>query len=215
MSNIELWKGKFGDEYTKRNDPTEADIANREDMWMAILNAMYSSDRLTWQPHKILEIGAGSGQNLIAINNIFKRANITNYTLSAVEPNKSARNNLKDENLPFGDILDCDASAVPLSDHSHDLVFTSGLLIHIPEEDIMKVAKEIYRISKRYIVINEYFSPEPRELLYRGEKSAMWSRDYGSLFLDRFGVRVIGYGFCWKPVTGLDNTTWFMFEKVN
>ena len=36
----------------------------------------------------------------------------------------------------------------------------------------------------------------------------------GGFWLDHLpGLRVIAYGFSWKRLTGLDNLTWWLFEK--
>ena len=51
-----------------------------------------------------------------------------------------------------------------------DLVFTSGLLIHINPKDLNKVYKNIFSLTKKYILIAEYFSQDPVVINYRGKK---------------------------------------------
>ena len=42
----------------------------------------------------------------------------------------------------------------------------------------------------------------------------MFKRDFGGFFLEHFpDWRVLDYGFAWKQLTGLDNLTWWLFEK--
>jgi hypothetical protein len=87
-------------------------------------------------------------------------------------------------------------------------------LIHVPPDKILASMKEIHRCSKRWIVCAEYFAPEERELPYRGQRNALWLRDYGSLWLDNFpDLTCIATFFAWKRMTGLDNLTFWLFEK--
>jgi hypothetical protein len=62
-------------------------------------------------------------------------------------------------------------------------VFTSGLLIHIHPQDIKAVMKEIYRCSKMFIIGNEYWHNEFKEVPYRGKKNMLWKADYANLYL--------------------------------
>jgi hypothetical protein len=44
----------------------------------------------------------------------------------------------------------------------------------------------------------------------------MWGNDFGKLFMERFKshVKCIDVGFMWKETTGLDNVTYWVFEKT-
>jgi SAM-dependent methyltransferase len=192
MSEVAWWQGSHGDEYTLRN--TDADIARRNLMWRGILR---------WdgpvQPWSILEIGAGSGNNLRALGQMGY------MNLAGVEPNKTARDMLKQSGIPAHN----GTAANP--GRKADLVFTSGVLIHVPPEELLEACQGIYDAAERYIVCIEYFSDEPEEKPYRGRK--LWKRDFGSFWLDNFDLKPLGCGFEWKRTTGLDNLTWFAFEK--
>ena len=49
---------------------------------------------------------------------------------------------------------------------------------------------------------------------YRGQEGLLFKRDFGGLWLDSFpSLRTVAYGFAWKRVTGVDNLTWWLFEK--
>ena len=49
---------------------------------------------------------------------------------------------------------------------------------------------------------------------YRGHTDALWRRDYGSIWLDNFtDLHCQGAIFAWKRMTGLDNLTFWVFEK--
>ena len=104
---------------------------------------------------------------------------------------------------------------MPLESSSIDLVFTSGVLIHIAPEDLYTSCSEIYRVSSKYIVSVEYFNPTPVELSYRGHDGVLFKRDFGSFWIENFpNLKVLDYGFFWKPITGLDNLTWWLFRKA-
>ncbi|KKL95971.1 hypothetical protein LCGC14_1849140 [marine sediment metagenome] len=67
-----------------------------------------------------------------------------------------------------------------------DLVFTSGVLIHLAPDDINGALKEIYRSSKRYIYGYEYFAEKYTEIVYRGKKRALWKTNFTQLYLKTF-----------------------------
>ena len=72
----------------------------------------------------------------------------------------------------------------------------------------------MHRVSSRYIACSEYFSDKPETIPYRGQTDALFKRDFGGMWLDLFpDLKVLDYGFSWKRTTGLDNLTWWMFEK--
>ena len=54
-------------------------------------------------------------------------------------------------------LLNASVFDIPFKDEYFDMVFTSGVLIHINPNDINKAMDEIYRCSKSYIWGFEYF----------------------------------------------------------
>ncbi|HDY86917.1 MAG TPA: methyltransferase domain-containing protein [bacterium] len=184
----QAWRGDFGNAYTKRNIPL---LVERIKLWEKILPLAVRS---------ICEVGSGAGANLEALSHL------TNAELIGIEPNELAR-------YSYGG-LDGTAQNIPLKDDSVEFAFTCGVLIHIPPKDLGKACDEIYRISSKYIACIEYFSDEPESKPYRGYDSLLFKRDFGSYWLDRFpDLKVIDYGFFWKRMTGLDNLTYWIFEK--
>jgi len=191
MSEVDWWRGAHGDEYTARN--AELNIEARMLLWRGILNC------LDGVPGNILEIGAGGGANLQALWLLGQKR------LRGIEPNEEARNKAMDDGFAMHD----GTAANP--GFGADLVFTSGVLIHIPPEDLFPACKGIFDAAGRYIVSIEYFSAEPEEKAYRGRR--LWKRDFGSFWLDNFDLRPLGCGFAWSRMTGLDNLTWWAFAK--
>ena len=194
MSEVEMWRGKFGNEYTERN--VELDIRPRYNLWSEILS------RIDPPANTILEIGAGSGVNLRALHRLMQARGVP---VSAVEPNAAARAML--------DIMDIEAhdGTAAHPGRTADLVFTSGVLIHIPPDELLAACQGIYDAAERYIVCIEYFSAEPETKPYRGRH--LWKRDFGDYWMENFDLQPLGCGFAWKRTTGLNNLTWWAFAK--
>ena len=200
----EIWKGSFGDDYISRNRIGKKNLRDRTNFWAEILCSIPEANLKS-----ILEVGANIGGNLMAMSQL------TDATLYAVEPNSAAREELiKSGLMPEDRIQDGCASSIPLSDSCTDLVFTRGVLIHIEPEELLKSCSEIYRVSNRYIACVEYFSDQPETIVYRGEEGLLFKRDFGAFWLENFpDLKPVSFGFSWKPLSGLDNMNWWVFEK--
>lgn len=199
-----IWRGEFGDAYTDRNAVSKERLDALTANWAQILHST-----MGLPPRSILEVGANIGLNLRALRRL------TEAELFALEPNGSARKRLVDDNvLPATNVFDGLASAIPLKDNSVDLAFTSGVLIHIHPDNLEASCRDIYRVTRRYLVCIEYFSDKEEEIRYRGLTEALFKRDFGDFYLKLFpDLRVLDYGFAWKRLTALDNLTWWLFEK--
>ncbi len=209
---IELWKGQFGDHYSDRNVLDDESIARSRMFWENILKNIYYACQVL--PTQILEVGAGTGRNLMAIKSFYASPNMPQgpYNYYATEVNDRAKEALK-INVPDVNIIQHDA--LNKERNKFDLVFTSGVLIHIHPAHRKFITRDIVNASRRFVLAIEYFAPETTAKPYRGENNAMWLDDYGSYYLDNYNLRLITYGFCWKKVTGLDNITYWLFEKIN
>jgi pseudaminic acid biosynthesis-associated methylase len=202
---LQFWRGSFGDDYIDRNPLNEATQKARIAMWQRILSALRD------QPvDSILEVGANIGLNLAAL-----RA-VSPATLYALEPNEKARSRLIENAAVSPErALGGSADSIALDDRAVDLVFTSGVLIHIAPEKLPAACKEMHRVTRRYVACVEYFSSQPEEVLYRGHAGRLFKRDFGSFWLDQFpDLRIVDYGFFWRRATGLDDLTWWLFEKA-
>jgi pseudaminic acid biosynthesis-associated methylase len=205
---IDEWKSSFGNEYQQRNASNWKSIKNRSRLFGDILNCMENSCKAF--PTSVLEIGAGAGDNLRAIDMIYERTK-TPIKLMACDPNRRACEQLSDIAIT----TNCNLKSLSYDNDVADLVFTSGVLIHIPPNELDKALSEIYRTSKRWILAIEYFNDTPDEIEYRSMNGMLWRRDWGEKWLGNYpSLKPIGYGFAWKRLTGLDNITWFLFEKA-
>ena len=199
-----FWRIEFGDAYTERNEISPEILSARTEFWERIFKTLADAP-----PSSILEVGANLGINLKALSHL------TSAELFAVEPNALARAQLLENQVVLAkNINDCLAHDLRFPDRSIDLVFTSGVLIHIHPDNLLASCSEIYRVARRYIVCIEYFSDKPEEIPYRGHEEMLFKRDFGSFWIDHYpNLDTKGYGFEWKRVTGLDNLTWWVFEK--
>ena len=207
------WKSNFGDEYAERNKITQEDLKNRKNLWRAIIAGIV--DVTAQLPESFIEVGAGVGINIQAISDVLKNMRpkvIPKFT--AIEINDTSITELRKLN----DYIDVLVIPKNIADNVEiavkaDVVFTSGLLIHIHPNKLLEAMKKIVDMSNKYVVCIEYFSPEQREIKYRGENSLLWTNDFGSIYLDEFGLSLIYCLFLWDRLTGMDNTTLWVFEK--
>ena len=154
---VNTWSGEFGDEYTQRCSPEEFRIRARTRLWSRWLDAFG-----TREPQTICEVGCNLGLNQRALQRL------CDAELFAIEPNDSARETvIKDGVLPESHIRAGRGEDLPFDDASMDLVFTNGVLIHVHPDNLGQVADEMYRVSRRFILVSEYFNPDPVELVYR------------------------------------------------
>lgn len=198
------WRGKFGDDYVHRNAYEDWKLNYGKEAFKRILNGL--------DFESILEVGSNIGLNLKYLTSL----TTDDVDLFAVEPNKKAYLALcNDKNIRLKKAYNTDAYGIPLHDNSIDLVFTSGVLIHVAPDDLKKATDEIVRISKRYILCIEYFSHKPETTIYQGKKNLLFKMDYGSFYLDNYSnLKCIDYGFLWqRELKVFDNLNWWMFVK--
>lgn len=204
-----LWKGEFGDDYTKRNEPSELALKQREMFWQSIYRTIYMN--CAGVPKNVLEVGANQGLNLKAIQNVGVSAGFE-VKVSGTEINDSARVALKEY---VQGVKIVGAADLCKLENAVDMAFTYGVLIHTHPAHRLAIMRDMYNASSRWLMCAEYFAPETRAIKYRGEEDALWLDDYGSIWVDNFKLRVVASGFAWKKTTGLDNITWTVLEKVN
>jgi pseudaminic acid biosynthesis-associated methylase len=202
---LELWRSNFGWEYASRNNNqiTPEDQRRLVKDWSKILN-----HAVTPSPASVLEIGCSIGRNLVALRNLISE-------IYGIDPNTQAIE-LASEMLAGSGVKVQEGNAfeLPFEDHSIDLVFTSGVLIHIAPDDLPRATDEIMRVAKHYIVCIEYFSHKPEQVPYQGLEGFLFKRDFGRFYLERYpGLKVRDYGFLWQPLDSSDNSNWWLFEK--
>ena len=175
------WMEDFGKKYTDRNALTLDEMnemyrkkfgISRED-----LNNLFIAEMN--RNIKILEVGSNIGNQLLLLQKMgFKKLYGIEINDYAVEFSKSRSKNI---NIIQGSAFD-----IPFKDEYFDLVFTSGLLIHISPSDIGMVMREIHRCAKKYIWGFEYYFDKYIEIVYRGKKDLLWKANFPQLYLDLF-----------------------------
>lgn len=203
------WTGEFGDAYTKRNpkrveEEDDFYLQNygftRTDLNQEFLGRLDKSMR-------ILEVGANVGVQLALLQKMgFENLYGIDINRPAIEVSKA---NLKKIDIIYGSAFD-----IPFRDNYFDLVFTSGVLIHIAPSDIKKAMAEIVRCAKKYIWGFEYYAPEYQEILYRGKENMLWKANFSKIYLDSFNnLKLVKE----KKIKYLDNgniDVMFLLKKV-
>ena len=156
----------------------------------------------------IIELCWYIGLNLRALHRINN-----NFKLCGYEINKSAAQKSKELNIAEirqGTILD----TLP-NDVQYDISFTKGVLIHINPTELHKVYDNLYNLSKRYIVISEYYNPTPVEVSYRDQREKLFKRDFAGELIDKYNLRLIDYGFEYHRDNYFPggDANWFLLEK--
>jgi spore coat polysaccharide biosynthesis protein SpsF len=203
----DFWAGDFGDDYVRRSEGAQDDTAEE-----VIANAVARFARIFRRIdilESICEFGANVGTNLKAIHKLFLSAR-----LGGVEINNLAVQQLK--NIAYvqtfeSSILDFETN------EQWDLIFTSGVLIHMHPDILSEIYEKLYNNSRRYILIKEYYSPTPAEISYHGHSERLWKRDFAGEFLDMFSnTHLVDYGFFYRrDQISYDDASWFLIEKNN
>lgn len=175
------WKGSFGNEYTKRNafslEEMDEVYKERYGITRTELNKTFVGNLN--RSIKILEVGSNIGNQLANLQKIgFENLYGIEINSHVVECSKARTSNI---NIIQGSAFD-----IPFKNSYFDLVFTSGVLVHIAPSDIEKVLKEIYRSSNKYIWGFEYYADTYTEVTYRGHDNLLWKTNFARLYLDSF-----------------------------
>lgn len=187
-----LWAGDFGTAYTHRNS---GGFTQRKDFWLQLCTEL--------KPKSVLEVGCNACGNLKWIEPHAEAYGI-DVNRKAIETAKMAWPAL---NLVWGK-----GRELPFKDEFFDLTFTSGVLIHQPEETLRQVMGEVVRCSKRYVLAIEYYSPTREEVPYRKQGGALFKDNYGVIYHDEFKLKVIGHGAL-GIADGWDESTYWLMEK--
>ena len=182
-SQEKFWSESFGQEYSKRN-------SYEYDEWNAWYKSMYGVTREELnieflneldKDFKILEVGCNVGQQLFGLSKLgFKNLYGIELQASAV--------NIAHQRFPELNIIQSSGFDLPFKDEYFDLVYTSGVLIHIAPENLSKIMDEMIRVSNNLIWGFEYYDKDLVEIPYRGNRNVLWKMDYAKKFKDDFKV---------------------------
>lgn len=195
-----FWAGDFGHEYVKRNVGSEIVAGN-----LALFSKVIRS---AGKIESVIEYGPNIGMNLIALKQLLPKAE-----LAGVEINAGAAEKLRE--LGYVDVHQ--ASILDFApQNQYDLAFTKGVLIHINPEALTQVYDLLYKSSRKYILVAEYYNPVPVEISYRGHSGKLFKRDFAGEIMERFAdLTLVDYGFSYHkdPSFPQDDITWFLLKK--
>jgi len=193
-----LWAGEFGDDYVVRN---RAAGEGRRPFWETRLARLDVASAL--------EVGCNVGANLQWLAELLGTDHV-----AGVDINERALAILH-ERVPGIDARKASARHLPFGDRSFDLVFTTGVLIHQPPDELPRVMDEIVRCSRRYVLCGEYRADDLEEVPYRGEEGALFRHDYGRLYQERHpSLRLVEEGFLPRADGVWDDIAFWVFEKA-
>ena len=201
----EFWSGKFGEDYVDRNNDKKILVSD-----IALFTKVLSK---TENVSSAIEFGANIGLNLKAMRTL-----LPDLACNAIEINHKAAEILRNDSFFGADgvnvmetsILEYDAQ------EQYDFVLIKGVLIHINPDELQNVYSRLYKSSKRYICICEYYNPTPVMVKYRGNEDRLFKRDFAGEFMDKYpDCKLIDYGFVYHRDNAfpMDDVTWFLLEK--
>ena len=195
-----FWAGDFGNDYIDRNCSEDMVAANAR-LFAAILKSVP-------EVGSIAELGCNIGLNLQALHRLKPQLELRGYEINAHAAAQASA--AKVAEIVCTTILD------PLpAEKKFDLAFTKGVLIHINPEALGKVYSNLFELSRRYVLVCEYYNPTPVMVQYRGNADRLYKRDFAGEMMDRHGLRLLDYGFVYHRDSryAQDDLTWFLLEK--
>lgn len=176
-----FWSGDFGKDYTNRNSRHYEDFDKAYKTWYGVPRIKMNQTFLGSLPKdlRILEVGCNTGMQLACLK-------LMGFTsLYGIELQDYAVQKAKEYTEGIN-IIQGSAFDIPFKDRYFDLVFTSGVLIHIAPENLPGVFSEMHRCSKKYIWGFEYYTEKTTPINYRGNEGFLWKANYGKLIREQF-----------------------------
>ncbi len=205
---ILFWSQDFGNNYTDRNPQSTEELDRLYLRDYGVSRSSMNNEFLEGLSRdlKILEVGSNIGLQLEVLRKMgFTRAEGVELNDYAVSQAKKIHPNVTVES---GSVFN-----LPYADNYFDLVFTSGVLIHIDPKDLGEATYEIHRVSKKLIWGFEYFATEPMDIEYRGEKGFLWKRDFGAFYLESFSDLKLIKEKKFKMMGSENVSSMFLLEK--
>jgi len=180
IHQMNTWSSDFGKDYTDRNPHNPEEMNKLYEALYGVTRRELNVDFLGSMDKdiRILEVGANVGTQLQALQSLgFTNLYGVELQAYAVEEAKKMTRNIN--------IIQASAFDLPFKDEYFDMVYTSGVLIHINPDDIDKAFSEMNRVSKRYIWGFEYFDETYQAVPYRGQDNLLWKADFGGEIITR------------------------------
>ena len=206
MSNFDtdqekFWAGDFGDHYVERNQGEKLLASN--------LHFFSNALKHTNSVENCIEFGANIGMNIEAIKKL-----LPGVEFEAVEINKKASRILS-KVIPKENIFENSITKFN-SERKWDLVLIKGVLIHINPDLLSEIYDILFKATKKYLLICEYYSRNPENITYRGFDNRLFKRDFAGEIIDKFpNLKLVDYGFSYHKDLNfpMDDITWFLLKR--
>ena len=200
-----FWAGEFGTEYSDRNVGANILASN-----LALFADIF---KRVPKLSSVVEFGSNIGLNLKALDLLYP-----GQAQSAVEINEVAAKKINDAlpNTKVFNLAISDFEPGMLVDGPCDLALIKGVLIHINPEQLNMVYEKLYKSSKKFILVCEYYNPKPDTVSYRGHAGKLFRRDFAGELLDLYSdLNLVNYGFAYHRDASFpqDDLTWFLLER--
>ena len=196
-----FWAGAFGTEYIHRNQG-DALLASNLDFFAKALRAARDV-------HSCIEFGANIGMNLKALKLLHPSQDQFGIEINA-EAAQQLATIIPAKHVYQTSILDFEPA------QTWNLVLIKGVLIHMNPEVLKQVYDKLVASTDRYLLVAEYYNPEPVAIPYRGHTDRLFKRDFAGEIMDRHpSMQLVDYGFAYRrdPNFSQDDITWFLMEK--
>jgi SAM-dependent methyltransferase len=148
--------------YERNRKWTTAQTFERSALWQYLLTDV-------GREATILEVGAGEGMQL----GLLEELGFQRERMAACDVNEQALERCIAADRRVADIVD-----LPYGDGQFDLVFTSGVLIHVPPTELPKATAGLVRVAGRWVLGYEYWAERNTEIEWRGRKGVLWKANY-------------------------------------
>lgn len=129
-----------------------------------------------FSPKSILEVGSNVGANLYLLSERFPTARIRGIDINPILVQRGNeffdQQHIENVKLSVGK-----ADKLPFSDNAFEVSFTDAVLMYIGRDKIVKVIKEISRVTTRALVFLEWHDSNASPL---GKYVGHWIRNFGS-----------------------------------
>lgn len=196
-----FWAGPFGTDYIRRNQGEQLLASN--------LNFFGKALRLAHGVSSCIEFGANIGMNLKALKLLYPQ-----QEQYGIEINAHAAQELA-HTIPPGNVLR-QSILHYTPERRFDLVLIKGVLIHMAPDVLPTVYDKLYATTGHYLLVAEYYNPQPIAIPYRGHNDRLFKRDFAGDLLERHrDLRLMDYGFAYRrdPEFPQDDITWFLLER--
>jgi ubiquinone/menaquinone biosynthesis C-methylase UbiE len=139
--------------------------------------SQYLKDKMKeFSPESVLEMGCGAGRNLECIQKGIPTCTINGFDINPVAIEVANDQTKEPKDIKVASIYE--TSHIP--SQSVDIVFSAGVLMHIPEDKVGDIIKEMNRIAKKVVLHFELHGPSHTFDYHR------YPRDYEKKYINLF-----------------------------